>query len=341
MNSEPMSIQKSQTMYDNHGRPLNYLRLSVTDRCNLRCTYCMPEEGINYLPRNEILSYEEMERLIRLLARMGVTKVRITGGEPFVRKGLMDFLRRINANQGIEEIHITTNGVLTEQHVPELNHIGIAGINLSLDTMDRKHFIDITRRDEFDRVMATFHKILEYNIPLKVNAVVMGSMNSDQIVPLAKLTKEFAIEMRYIEEMPFNGQTNEIPNLRWNARQILHELNQSFAGMRQLPDKPSSTSMIYEIPGHKGNVGIIAGFSRLFCATCNRLRITAKGMLKTCLYDDGVLDLKEMVRAGLSDEAIQNAILECVGNRFKDGFEAQRSTTRQGAVSESMSEIGG
>ena len=328
-------------MYDNHGRPVNYLRISVTDRCNLRCTYCMPAEGIAYLPRHEILSYEEMERLIRLLAEMGVRKLRITGGEPFLRKGLLDFTRTTSTIPGIEEIHITTNGVLTEQHIPELKGIGIAGINLSLDTLDREHFIEITRRDELDKVMSTFHKILDYEIPLKVNAVVMDSMNSHQIVPLAKLTRDFPIEMRFIEEMPFNGQTSEIPGLHWNARRILQELNQNFSAMKRIPDKPNTTSMLYEIPGHKGKVGIIAGFSRLFCGTCNRLRITAKGILKTCLYDDGVLDLKQMIRSGSSESEIRDAILKCVGGRFKDGFEAQQNRVKERAVTESMSEIGG
>lgn len=328
-------------IFDNHNRPVNYLRLSVTDRCNLRCTYCMPANGIIYLPRKEILTYEEMERLVTLLVKIGVNKVRITGGEPFLRKGLINFLKAISSIPGLDEINITTNGVLTEKHVPELKKIGIAGINLSLDTTDAQQFKEITRRDEHAQVMASFHKILEYGIPLKLNAVIMEGINTEQIIPLAYLSKKYPIDMRYIEEMPFNGTSEDFQKLQWNSNRIFNTLQENFDGMTRLPEKPNSTSMTYKIPGHAGTVGIIAGFSRLFCGTCNRLRITAKGTLKTCLYDDGVLDLQKMLRSDCDDLEIQQSIINCIGNRFKDGFEAQENRTEQRLVSESMSEIGG
>ena len=328
-------------IFDNFDRPINYLRLSVTDRCNLRCTYCMPEEGIKFLPRREIFTYEEMKRLVLLLARIGITKVRITGGEPFVRRDLMDFMSFICTIPQLNEIHITTNGVLTKPHVPELKRLGIAGINLSLDTLDAQQFKEITRRDELEKVMATFYEILDYEIPLKVNAVVMDGVNTEQIIPLANLARDYPIEMRFIEEMPFNGTTGEFQKIQWESNRILAVLKKQFPTLSPVPEKPNSTSMVYEFPGYKGKIGIIAGFSRLFCGTCNRLRITTKGMLKTCLYDDGVLDLKQMMRSGCDDLEIQQSIINCIKNRFKDGFEAQRNRTDKRVISESMSEIGG
>src|SRR5690606_25744259 len=168
-------------IYDNHGRPINYLRLAVTDRCNLRCFYCMPEEGIRYLPKKELLTYEEMERLAQVLAGMGVNKIRITGGEPFMRKDLINFLWRLSGIKGIEQISITTNGVLTGPYIAELKAMGIASVNLSLDTLDRDRFRAITRRDALEDVLECFHLLMEHNIPTKINAVVMDGKNTEDI----------------------------------------------------------------------------------------------------------------------------------------------------------------
>src|SRR5688572_23025267 len=177
------------TLYDNHGRPLNYVRLAVTDRCNLRCFYCMPEEGIRYLPKKELLSFEEIERIVTLMAEMGISKIRLTGGEPFVRNDIMKLIRKIKSIPGIETIHLTTNGVLTAKHVHELKGL-IASVNLSLDTLDKERFKKITFRDEFDAVLKTFHALVKSSIPLKINAVVMDEKNIDDILPLVALTKQ-------------------------------------------------------------------------------------------------------------------------------------------------------
>ena len=190
---------------DNHGRPINYLRLAVTDRCNLRCFYCMPEEGIKYVPKPHLLTWEEMERVIRILVRMGVDKVRITGGEPFVRRGIMEFLEELSQIEGLQQINITTNGVLTAPLVPDLKRIGIKSVNLSLDTLDRQRFFDITRRDEFPNVWQTFEALQAHNISTKINTVVMSGKNTDDIIPMAELTRHSAVSVRFIEEMPFNG----------------------------------------------------------------------------------------------------------------------------------------
>src|SRR5688572_4006633 len=197
-------------LYDNHGRPLNYLRLAVTDRCNLRCFYCMPEEGIRYLPKKELLTFEEIERIVSLMAGMGITKVRLTGGEPFVRHDIMKLIRKIKSIPGIQNIHLTTNGVLTAKHVPELKEL-IASVNLSLDTLDRERFKQITHRDEFNATLETFHQLVDSNIPVKINAVVMEEKNIQDIIPLVELTKQYPVSVRFIEEMPFNGEGSHYP----------------------------------------------------------------------------------------------------------------------------------
>ncbi len=327
-------------LFDNHGRPINYLRLAVTDRCNLRCFYCMPAEGISYVPKKELLSYEEMERLVRILAEMGISKIRITGGEPFVRRNLVDFLNRLHKVPGIEEVHITTNGVLTTPYVDELKAMGIASVNLSLDTFDRQRFKEITRRDEFERVLDCFHALLAHNIPTKINAVVMEGKNTQDIIPLTELTQQYPVSVRFIEEMPFNGEGSHYPVLVWTHQKILEVLKQHYPAIEKIADAPASTSYNYQIPGHQGTVGIIAAFSRTFCGTCNRIRLTAQGTLKTCLYDQGVLDIKNIVRAGATDTEIRKVFETTFQNRAKDGFEAEQRRRSQ-SVSESMSTIGG
>lgn len=331
----------SQVIYDNHGRPVNYLRLAVTDRCNLRCFYCMPAEGIPYLPKQELLSYEEMERLVHMLARMGITKVRITGGEPFVRKDMIYFLQHLTQIEGIQEVHVTTNGVLTGPHVARLKEIGITSVNLSLDTLDRQRFLQITRRDELERVMDCFYQLLAHDIPTKINTVIMEGQNIEDIIPLAALTRQYPVAVRFIEEMPFNGKGSHYPVLVWNHRKILETLQQHYPAIQKVTDGPYSTSYNYQIPGHRGTVGIIAAFTRTFCGTCNRIRLTAQGTLKTCLYDDGVLDVKQLVRNGATDETLQQAFLHAFRHRAKDGYEAEKKRNAHQPVSESMSTIGG
>ncbi len=329
----------SKILYDNHGRPINYLRLAVTDRCNLRCFYCMPAEGIAYLPKQALLTYEEMERLVSLLAEMGITKVRITGGEPFVRKDLIYFLKQISQIKGIREIHITTNGVLTVPYVAQLKEIGIASVNLSLDTLDRERFTQITRRDELERVMDCFHQLLAHQIPTKINTVVMEGKNTEDLVPLTALTRQYPVSVRFIEEMPFNGEGSHYPVLVWTHKKILDTLKEHYPDLQKVADGAFSTSYNYHIPGHQGTVGIIAAFSRTFCGTCNRIRLTAQGTLKTCLYDEGVLDIKYLMRNGATDAELQQALRYAFSHRAKDGFEAEQQ--RKHVSAESMSTIGG
>jgi cyclic pyranopterin phosphate synthase len=327
-------------LFDNHQRPINYLRLAVTDRCNLRCFYCMPEEGIKYIPRKELLAFEEIERLVKLLAKMGVTKIRLTGGEPFVRTDLMELIRMIVEIDGIDDVHITTNGILTAPHVAELKSLGIASVNLSLDTLNRDRFKMIARRDEFTRTWETFQLLLQHEIPVKINAVVMEGKNTDDILEMVKLTKDQNVSVRFIEEMPFNGEGSHYSSLRWTYKKILEHIQKEFPTIQKIQDEKNSTAYHYQVPGFKGNIGIIAAFSRTFCGSCNRIRLTAQGVLKTCLYDDGVLNIKNLIRSGVSDLEIKKHLLHAFSNRSKDGFEAEQHRG-QHSISESMSTIGG
>lgn len=339
--SLPILMDAIKKLFDNHGRPINYVRLAVTDRCNLRCFYCMPEEGINYLPKKDLLTFEEIERLISILAGLGITKVRLTGGEPFVRKDLMKLINAITSIPGITDLHLTTNGVLTAPYIQELKAIGIASVNLSLDTLDRDRFSKITRRNEFDNVMETLFALIKANIPVKINAVVMDDKNIEDIIPLINLTKDYPVSVRFIEEMPFNGEGNHYPILHWTYTKILNHIKEEFPVLVKEQDPENSTSYNYKIPGHVGNVGVIAAFSRTFCGTCNRIRMTAQGTLKTCLYDDGVLDVRQLLRSGLGDEEISDHLVKAFSNRPKDGFEAERLRKNTNPITESMSTIGG
>lgn len=332
---------KSSRILDNWGRQMNYLRIAITDRCNLRCFYCMPSEGINYLPRKELLSYEELLRLVKIFSELGVTKVRLTGGEPFIRRELMSFIKNINQFSGIESIHITTNGVFTHQYLDDFATSGIKSVNLSLDTRDKDKFKLLTRRDEFHNVMKTFHGLMERGIKTKVNMVVIEGKNTEDILPMLELARDYPITMRYIEEMPFNGDSNHQVTLGWNYRKILETIKSVYPTLKPEKDESFATAKTYSVDGFKGNFGIIPAYSRTFCDTCNRIRITSQGTIKTCLYDDGVLDLKEKIRSGASDKDITKLLLEAIGNRSKDGFEAEANRKNQSNPSESMSTIGG
>ena len=325
-------------LIDSFGRTINYVRLAVTDRCNLRCTYCMPERGLDWLPRSELMTYEEMLRISSLLVSMGVEKIRITGGEPFVRKDLMSFLTSLSRLDGLRQINVTTNGVLTAPFVPDFPKIGIRAVNLSLDTLDRDRFMSIACRDELSQVLETLEVLLRHNIEVKINTVVMENKNTVDIIPLVELTKNLPVSVRFIEEMPFNGGDNRVPILHWNYKRILEEITEYYPAIQKIPDAPNSTSFNYHIPGHQGNVGVIAAYSRLFCGTCDRIRITPMGVLKTCLYDNGAVNIKDAMRDGASDEKLEMIVKDAVLKKAKDGWEAEKKRT---PVHESMATIGG
>jgi len=300
----------------------------------------MPEH-MQFVPKQELLTYEEMERLASILAPMGVSKIRITGGEPFVRRDLLPFLDRLVNIEGVTQLNITTNGVLTWKYMKQLKEIGVHTLNLSLDTVDKQRFFEITRRDTFDDVIKTLHTALDYGIQLKINAVVMDGKNTDDILPMAELAFKYPVDVRFIEEMPFNGQGRSNDRFKWDYLKIIQTIKDRYPEMERVKDSNHSTSTNYHIPGFKGNVGVIPAFSRTFCGQCNRIRVTALGMLKTCLYDDGVFNLKKLMRNEKDDGEIRQQLIRIFSNRAKDGFEAEEKRAPGKPANESMSTIGG
>jgi len=299
----------------------------------------MPEEGLNWLARKELMSYEELLRLCGLLASMGIGKMRITGGEPFVRKDMMSFLHKLAALPGINELTLTTNGVLTAPLVPDLKKIGIRSVNLSLDTLDRERFFSITRRDELPQVLATMEQLLKHDIHVKINTVVMAGRNEDDLIELARLTKDLPVDVRFIEEMPFNGGSKS-SIFYWDHVRIRQRLEEAFPSLHKLPDPPSSTASNYGVDGHRGRLGIIAAYTRSFCGSCNRLRIMPEGGLKTCLYGPPVLNVKDIMRMGSGDEALRAALLQALATRPRDGWEAEEQSS-SAQLHSSMATIGG
>ena len=281
-----------------------------------------------------------MLRLCTVMVGMGVEKIRVTGGEPFVRKDIMPFLGSLSKINGLKELTLTTNGVLTARLAPELKKIGVRSVNLSLDTLDRNRFFAITHRDELEQVMDTLHSLLRHDIEVKVNAVVMEGKNIQDIVPLVALTKELPVSVRFIEEMPFNGGGSHYARLEWDHARILEEIRVAFPMMKKVPDPLYSTSYNYQIPGHKGSVGIIAAYTRSFCGTCNRIRVTPQGTLKTCLYEGGGVNLRNIMRSSTDDAALQHAIKSAISHKARDGNEAEQSRIDSG-IHESMAMIGG
>lgn len=296
----------------------------------------MPAEGIMLIPRSELLNLEELVRLTGIFLNLGISKIRVTGGEPFMRKGVLEFLETVRHMQGLKSLYITTNGVNIAPLVPQLKKIGISGVNLSLDTLDRRRFERVAQSDALEAVLTTYHALLKHRIPLKINTVVMKGVNIGEIPALVRLAQIDPIEMRFIEEMPslVAGRASS----DWDARRIIERLRSLYPEMTPLPSN-GSTARRFSVPGFTGSIAVIAGNSRSFCSTCNRIRVTASGLLKTCLFDQGVLNIKTMFRSGAGNGDVEAAIRECALNRLADGFEASRKPGRRS--DDSMSSIGG
>ncbi|MFD2567173.1 GTP 3',8-cyclase MoaA [Pseudotenacibaculum haliotis] len=329
-----------QQLIDNFGRQISYVRLAVTDRCNLRCQYCMPAHGIEIAPREGLLTFKEMYRIIRVLTELGVTKVRLTGGEPFVRKDFIKFLEMLSFNDLLETINITTNGAMIAKHIKTLERMEkVQNINLSIDSLQKEKFHQITRRDVFPEVYETFEALEKSSLNLKLNVVVQAGFNTDEIVDFVALTKDKDVAVRFIEEMPFNGKGQRDIQENWNYNKILEEIKTKF-DVQLLNSEKSSTSKNFSIEGHKGSVGIIPAFTRTICGDCNRIRITPTGTFKNCLFDDGVFNLRDFIRNGAGNQDLKELFLSLVKDKPENGFVAEANRSK-GNVSESMSTIGG
>ncbi len=326
-------------LVDNFGRQITYLRLAVTDRCNLRCQYCMPAHGIDIVDRKELLTFKEMYRITRILSELGVNKVRLTGGEPFVRKDFVKFLEMLDFNDLLDEINITTNGALIRKHIKIIEGLKVKSINLSIDSLDKKKFAEITRRDVFDEVYETLELLENSTINLKLNIVVQSGINTDELTDFVELTKEKNISVRFIEEMPFNGVGLKEGKEVWDYTKILAEIEKKYDAIEKLDDGKSSTSRNFKVNTYKGTFGIIPAFTRTICSDCNRIRITSTGMFKNCLFDDGVFNVRDFIRNGASNDDLKKLFLSIVAKKPKDGFVAEKA--RKSDVMESMSTIGG
>ena len=327
-------------LIDSFGRQINYVRLAVTDRCNLRCQYCMPAHGIEIVPRDHLLTYKEMYRIIRVLTELGVNKVRLTGGEPFVRKGFVDFLEMLSFNDLLDDINITTNGAMIYKHIETLEKLQkIKNINLSIDSLKADKFNEITRRNVFDAVFKTMEALEKSSMNLKLNVVVQSGINTNEINDFVRLTKDKDIAVRFIEEMPFNGEGQRSIEENWNYNKILDEIKSEFS-VTEIQSEKSSTSRNFSIENHKGSVGIIPAFTRTICGDCNRIRLTSTGTFKNCLFDDGVFNLRDYLRNGASNEDLKELFLSLVKEKPENGFVAE-ANRKKGDVSESMSTIGG
>jgi cyclic pyranopterin phosphate synthase len=324
-------------LYDTFFRLINYLRLSITDRCNLRCNYCMPSGGIDLLPHNFILSYEQALRIIKIFTELGVTKVRITGGEPFSRKSFTDFLHSAREIISHGTLHITTNGVLVSDYIPQLISSKIDSINISLDTLKSERFYHITGYDGLNRVLNSIDLLVRNNIPIKINTVVLKGINDDEICEIAEFARDNPIEVRFIEKMPFNGGIDDKEQYI-NYDNILNILLNRYPALEKI-DNDKSTSVKFKVSGFRGTIGIIPGYSRLFCNSCGRIRVTSTGYLKTCLYDQGRLNLKSLIESGFDDEYIKTQIRSVILNRHRNGVIAE--TNRADRKFYSMSSIGG
>ena len=328
----------NKILLDKYGRHLNYLRLSVTDRCNFRCYYCMPEEGVNFADRNDLLTFGELEELTLLFNRLGVNKIRITGGEPFVRKGIMGFLENISQIDDLEQITVTSNGTLSVNQMADLIRLGIYKINISMDSLDRQRFFEMTRRDRFDEVYQCVLNLMAAGFEVKLNCVVADDKNIQDIVPFIELTQEYPLSVRFLEEMPFNGKsTFSVPI--WDHKTILNHIKNHYPHLQKLRDEKNGTSVNYKIPGYQGSFGIIPSFSRTFCGTCNRIRLSATGELRTCLYGPPATNLRDLIRSGATMETVEKEIMDAVASRVKDGFAAEALNEK--SPKKSMSFLGG
>ena len=303
---------------DKFGRVHDNLRISVTDRCNIRCFYCMPEEGVEFIDRKEILSYEEIERFVRAAVPLGITKIRLTGGEPLVRRDLPHLIAKLAAIDGIKDIALTTNAVLLEQHAEALYASGLRRLNIHLDTLDRERFKRITRRDDLPRVLAGIDAAVKAGFEkIKFNIVAVKNLIEPDIVPMALFCRERGFEPRFIEFMPLDHQA------LWDRRKVLladdiiEIIQKEIGPVEAVPDAdPRAPATEYRYTDGSGHLGFIASVSKPFCLNCNRIRLTSDGKLRYCLFAIDETDVRNLLRSGAPDEEIQATIRRNVSEKW-------------------------
>lgn len=321
-------------MIDKFGREINYLRISVTDRCNLRCKYCMPEEGFsNLIPHDEILSFEEILSLTEAAAKIGISKIRLTGGEPLIRRNIVDLISRMSAIEGIKEIGITTNGVLLAKMAEDLKKAGVTRVNISLDTLDPDKYREITRGGDLSKVLEGIEAAKKAGLtPIKINCVALGGFNDDEFSKFIEMTRDEDIIIRFIELMPIgNADVGEGYGFVSNQQII-----DSHPDLIPLGEDKNSVAVNYKLPGAKGEVGFISALSNHFCAQCNKIRLTSDGKIKPCLHSNEEIDMKPALAEG-SPEGVISALAESVGHKI------EHHLLNEGAapIERDMNKIGG
>ncbi|XP_031758358.1 molybdenum cofactor biosynthesis protein 1 isoform X3 [Xenopus tropicalis] len=307
----------SAFLTDSFGRQHNYLRISLTEKCNLRCQYCMPEEGVQLTPKSELLTTQEIVALARLFVQEGVNKIRLTGGEPLIRPDVVDIVAQLRKLEGLKTIALTTNGINLARQLPKLKDAGLDVLNISLDTLVPAKFEFIVRRKGFHKVMEGIHRAIDLGYsPVKVNCVVMRGLNEDELLDFVALTEKQPLEVRFIEYMPFDGN-------KWNFKkmvsyqEMLDTIRQRWPELERLPTEASSTSKNYKVPHFEGQIGFITSMSEHFCGSCNRLRLTADGNLKVCLFGNAEVSLRDWLRSGVGEEELIQIIGAAVGRKKK------------------------
>jgi cyclic pyranopterin phosphate synthase len=329
---------QDSSLIDSFGRVHNNLRISVTDRCNLRCTYCMPEEVV-FLDRSELLSFEEIAHFVRVAAPLGIDKIRLTGGEPLMRRDISLLVKMLAAIEGIRDIGLTTNGILLADHAQELYDAGLRRINISMDTLDPAQFRELTRRDGLEKVIEGIHAAKRAGFePIKINAVSIRGITETAVVPLARFAREHGLELRFIEYMPIGADHWE-RNKVYFAHEIMEQLEQGVAPLVPVDDyDPRAPAMEFKYTDGGGRVGFIASVSRPFCMSCNRIRLTSDGKLRNCLFALNEVDVKHLLRAQPNDAELAEVIRRNVRDKW-EGHEI--NTARFVKPQRTMHAIGG
>lgn len=323
-------------MKDKFGREIDYLRVSVTDNCNLRCIYCMDEKGNKFLNKDEKLIDDEIYKVVKESAKLGIKKVRITGGEPLVRPGVVSLISKINNIEGIEEIYLTTNGILLADMIDELSKNGLKGVNISLDSLKEDRFNKLTRVGNLHKVLEAIDKAIALGIKVKLNTVIVNDINKDEIIDFVNLTKEKPIDVRFIELMPigiavnYKGATNE---------EVLKFITERYPNYEEVVRSKSGGPASYiKVNGAKGKIGFISAMSNCFCEECNRIRLTPEGFLKQCLHFDYGVDLKSMLRSGIKDDDLKKVIYENIYDKPEKHLFLEKSEHKELKF---MNQIGG
>jgi cyclic pyranopterin phosphate synthase len=335
---EPEPVSRAEYfLNDRYGRTFDYLRIALNERCNLRCLYCMPEEGIRFRPRHELLTTGEIIRIIEVAARLGVTKIRYTGGEPLLNQDLVHLVKAASQTPGIESVHLTTNGVLLAEKITSLKRAGLSGVNISLDTLDSEKYTRITRRQELESVLEGFQAALDEKLHVKINVVALRGFNDTELPDFVALTHHHPITVRFIELMPFDAHQIWRTGKFYSQTHIIETLHKLYPSLERAEGTKTEQS-VFRIPGHCGKIAVIPAYSRSICGTCNRIRITADGKIRNCLYATKEYNLRTGLREGMTDADLATLLKEAMWHKPKDGWSAQNKGI---TLRESMTQIGG